>query len=176
MKRVEILSLFFTITIIFGCEKMVKIDEIDDVISENDLGIELKIDTNKDFEIQRIAENETSDYYLKIIVADEFYLRGKTEIENNKKYKLSVTMKNDNANPIISYSFWKGLKTSLRNYTLDGENGNPPTSKTQEIHSDWVTFDEYFEAQEGEESFMITLFSENGTFYLKDLNIQEILE
>ena len=130
-----------------------------------------------DYEIQKVLVNENSNsHYLKIDVDNKFSIRGQTDIEIKKKYRLSITLKNINANPVISYSFWKGLKTSVRSYTLAGENGNPPTSKTQEIYDDWITFDEYFEAQEGEDSFMLALFCESGTFYIKEIKIEEVKE
>lgn len=176
MKLVKILSLLLIILITSSCEKMVKVDEINSVISKNDLGIELKVNIDQGNEIQRISENEKSDNYLKIIVADEFSLRGKAKIEVNKKYKLSITLKNINANPVMMYSFWKGLKTSVRTFTVAGENGNPPISETQKKHSQWITFDEYFQAQEGEDSLMIVLFSKKGTFYLKDIKIEQVME
>ncbi len=171
--------MFFFLTVLFlsSCENMVKIDEIQNVITKNDLNLQLKIDVDNDYEIQKVLENENSNnYYLKINVANKFTIRGKTEISSNKRYRLSIILKNVNANPVIMYSFWKGLKTSVRNYTLAGENGNPPTSKTQEIYNDWVTFDEYFEAQEGEDSFMLTLFCESGIFYIKEIKIEEVKE
>lgn len=155
---------------------MVKSDEIEGIISQNDLGIPLKIDPSNNYEFERISENDQSDKSLRIRVADEFYLRGEVNIEPNKQYKLSVTLKNESANPVFMYSFWKGPKTSVRNYTLAGENGNPPTSKTQEIHNQWITFSEFFEAEEGEDSFMLALFCEKGVFDLKEIIIEEVKE
>ncbi|WP_298371020.1 hypothetical protein [uncultured Lutibacter sp.] len=176
MKLIKNLGLLITVLIIFSCEKMVKTDEIADVITENDLDIELKIDTQNDYEIQRISKNEENNNYLKIIVADEFYLRGKAKIKTNQKYKLSVTLKNNNANPVVLYSFWKGLKTSKRSFTLAGKNENPPTSETQKTHSDWITFEESFQAQKDEDSFMIVIFSRKGIFYLKDIKIEQVMD
>lgn len=177
MRNVKIICLLLAVLFFYSCENRVKIDEIDSVISKNDLNIQLKVDVDNDFEIQKVLENENSNsQYLKIDVGNKFSIRGKTEIEIKKKYRLSMTLKNINANPVIMYSFWKGLKTSVRNYTLAGENGNPPTSKTQDIYNDWLTFDDLFEAQEGEDSFMLTLFCESGTFYIKDIKIEEVKE
>ena len=177
MRNVRIILFLLAVLFFFSCENRVRIDEIDNVISKNDLNIQLKIDVDNDFEIQNVSENENSNsQYLKIDVDNKFSIRGKTDIEIKKKYRLSITLKNINANPVIMFSFWKGLKTSVRNYTLAGENGNPPTSKTQDIYNDWVTFDDLFEAQEGEDSFMLTLYCESGTFYIKDIKIEEIKE
>lgn len=175
MRKIRIMLFFLTVLFFSSCENMVRINEIENVITKNDLNIQLKIDVDNDYEIQKVLENENSNnYYLKINVANKFTIRGKTEISANKKYRLSIILKNVNANPVIMYSFWKGLKTSVRNYTLAGENGNPPISKTQDIYNDWVTFGEYFEAQEGEDSFMLTLFCESGTFYIKEIKIEEV--
>jgi hypothetical protein len=155
---------------------MVKSDEIEVIMSQNDLNLSLKTDIGNDYEIERISENDQSDKSIRIKVADEFYLRGEVKIEPNKMYKLSVTIKNESANPVLMYSFWHEPKTSVRNYTLAGENGNPPTSKTQEIHKDWITFSEYFEAEKGEDSFMLALFCQKGVFSLKDIKIEEVKE
>lgn len=177
MRKVGIMSFFLTALLFFSCENMVSVDEINNLISENDLNIQLKIDDDNDYKIQKVLENENNNgHYLRIDVNNKFSIRGKTNIEIKKKYRLSITLKNINANPVVNYSFWKGLKTSVRSYTLAGENGNPPTSETQEIYNDWVTFNEYFEAQEGEDSFMLSLFCEKGTFYIKDIEIEELKE
>ena len=176
MKLVKNLRILFLILIFFSCEKMVKTDEIEDIISKNDLGIELKINTKKKYEIQKISKNENGDNFLKIIVADEFLIRGKAKIKTNKKYKLSITLMNSNANPVVMYSFWKGLKTNVRSFALAGENKNPPISDTQKKHSNWITYSEAVQAKKEEDSFMIVIYSKKGTFYLKDIKIEEILE
>ncbi|MBF4983452.1 hypothetical protein FNJ87_03585 [Nonlabens mediterrranea] len=177
MIKIKIILVFIVASLLTSCENMIKSDEIDNVISKNDIDIDLKIDADNEYQIQELLETENRDiYYLKIDVDDEFSIRGKADIEIGKKYKLSVTLKNISANPVIVYSFWKGHKTSTRNYTLAGKNGNPPKSITQDIYSEWATFDEYFEGQEGEDSFMIALISSNGTFYIKEIFIEEIKE
>jgi hypothetical protein len=83
-------------------------------------------------------------------------------------------LKNIDADPVINYSFWEKPKTSLRHYTFKGENGNPPSSDTQEFYNEWTTFEETFETREGEDSFMLTLRSGKGTFYIKEINIERI--
>lgn len=171
LHKIGILTLLVSVMFFYGCNTFVYSDKIDSVISKNDLNILLKIDDNNDYQIKEVSDN---DYYLKIDVIDEFTIRGKTEIEAGKKYKLSITLKNLSANPVILYSFWKNPVTSKRNFTLAGENGNPPISKTQELHTDWTTFYDYFEAKEGEDSFMLTIFCNSGTFYLKDIKIEEV--
>ncbi|MFC3881139.1 hypothetical protein ACFOSV_13180 [Algoriphagus namhaensis] len=127
-------------------------------------------------EIHKISEKENQEEYYKIQVGDEFSLRGKAEIDQGKKYRLSVTMKNETANPLILYSFWSNPKTMVRSSTLAGTNGNPPISRTQEKHEDWVTFSDNFESDEGEKSFMLSLYSESGEFLLKEIKIEEIQE
>ena len=114
------------------------------------------------------------DYYLKIDVTDTYSLRGEAAITHGDKYKLSFTLKNINASPVVNYSFWQKPKTSLRHYTFKGENGNPPTSETQVFHDNWIAFEETFETREGEDSFLLTLHSGEGTFYIKDINIERV--
>jgi hypothetical protein len=171
MRKIRILSLLVSVLFFYGCENFVTNEKIDSIISRNDLNILLKIDDNNDYQIKEVSDN---DNYLKIDVIDEFTIRGKTKIEIGKKYKLSITLKNLSASPVILYSFWKDPVTSRRNYTLAGENGNPPISKTQELHTDWTTFYDYFEAKEGEDSFMLTIFCKPGTFHIKDIKIEEV--
>lgn len=111
MRKIRIMLFFLTVLFFSSCENMVRINEIENVITKNDLNIQLKIDVDNDYEIQKVLENENSNnYYLKINVANKFTIRGKTEISANKKYRLSIILKNVNANPVIMYSFWKGLK------------------------------------------------------------------
>jgi len=177
MGEMRFVVLFSAVLFLFACENRTSVDEIEEIISINDLNIQLKVDTDNDYEITKVLGSENSNHhYLKIDVHNKFSLRGKTDIEINRKYRLSITLKNLNANPLVMYSFWKGLKTSVRSHTLAGENGNPPTSKTQDISNDWVTFDELIEAQDGEDSFMLSLFCERGTFYIKELKIEEVKE
>lgn len=106
MRKIRIMLFFLTVLFFPSCENMVRIDEIENVITKNDLNIQLKIDVDNDYEIQKVLENENSNnYYLKINVANKFTIRGKTEISVNKKYRLSIILKNVNANPVIMYSF-----------------------------------------------------------------------
>jgi hypothetical protein len=175
MDKCKYLLFFFILTFSISCESMVRMDEIDEVMSKNDLNIILKVDAGNDYELKKIFEKDTIDgSYLKIDVVNSFAIRGKTEIDCSKKYRLSITLQNENANPVITYSYWKGRLTSVRNFTVAGKNGNPPTSKTQEVHDDWVTFYEIIDAQEGEDGFMLSIFCQSGTFYLKNINIEEI--
>ena len=112
---------------------------------------------------------------LEIDVKNKFALSsGEIPVIPGKKYRLSVRMKNHGANPVILYSFWKGNKTQLRNYTFVGENGNPPTSETQKIFSELKTFEEVFETRENEDYIMIRLLSNQGSFALGNIEIEEI--
>jgi len=47
-------------------------------------------------------------------------------------------------------------------------------SDTQGFYNEWTTFEETFETREGEDSFMLTLRSGIGTFYIKEINIELI--
>ena len=162
-------------TLLFeGCEKYTESDEINGLIKQNDLFINMKArDDAGGFTVEKICESD-DDYCLKIDVADTYSLRGEAAIKPGNQYKLSFTLKNIDADPVINYSFWEKPKTSLRYYTFKGENGNPPSSETQELYDDWMTFEETFETHEGEDSFMLTLHSGEGTFYIKEINIEHV--
>ncbi|MBN2251643.1 MAG: hypothetical protein JW724_06190 [Candidatus Altiarchaeota archaeon] len=54
------------------------------------------------------------------------------------------------------------------------ENGSPPSSETQETYDDRRTFEETFETLDGEDSFMLTLLSTTGTFYIREIAIERI--
>jgi len=169
-----VIFLVSALLLISGCEKYTESDEINGLIKQNDLSIVMKVggDANG-FTVERIYEKD-DDYYLKIDVTDTYSLRGEAAIKPGNKYKLSFTLKNIDADPVINYSFWKKPKTSLRYFTFKGENGNPPTSETQKSYDEWVTFEETFETCEGEDSFMLTLHSGEGTFYIKEINIEQV--
>ncbi len=168
-----IVFLVLATLLIGGCEKYAESEEISDLIKKNDLSINMKANVSNGFTIEKINESD-DDYCLKIDVTDTYSLRGEAPIEPGDKYKLSFTLKNIDADPVINYSFWKKPKTSLRHYTFKGENGNPPSSETQESYGDWMTFEETFETHEGEDSFMLTLNSGEGTFYIKEINIENV--
>ena len=166
-----ILGFILCVTSIISCQKKIENNILQDSIKDNDLGIDLRLENDKGIELEEISTGDSGEVYYKISVDKEFALRGKVSIEPNQSYKLSVTMKNESSNPLVLYSFWKGLVTSVRNFTLAGENGNPPVSETQKVSPDWVTFEETFQAQEGEDSFMLSLVSKAGTFYIKEIQI-----
>ncbi len=157
-----------------GCEKYTESDEINGLIKKNDLSINMKVGDDADgFTMEKIYESG-DDYYLKIDVTNTYSLRGEAGIKPGDEYTLSFILKNIDADPVICYSFWEKPKTSLRNYTFQGENGNPPYSETQELYDEWVTFKETFKTHEGEDSFMLTLHSGEGTFYIKEINIEHV--
>jgi hypothetical protein len=169
-----VIFLLLPMLLISGCEKYAESDEINGLIKKNDLSIIMKVGDDSDgFNIEKIYEND-DDYCLKIDVTDTYSLRGEAAIQPGDKYKLSFTLKNIDADPVICYSFWKEPITSLRHYTFKGENGNPPSSETQELYDSWMTFEETFETREGEDSFMLTLLSGEGTFYIKEINIEHM--
>jgi hypothetical protein len=159
--------------LVYGCEKYTETDEINGLIKNNGLSISMKAEDNSGgFSTEKIYEGD--DYYLKIDVTDTYSLRGEAAVKPGEKYRLSFTLKNTDADPVINYSFWEMPKKSLRHYTFKGENGNPPSSETQESYSEWVTFEETFETFEGEDAFLLTLNSGEGTFYIKEINIERL--
>jgi hypothetical protein len=169
-----VIFLVLAISLISGCEKYTESGEVNGLIRENDLSINMKVGDDSDgFTIEKVYESD-DDYCLKIDVTDTYSLRGEAAIKPGDKYKLSFTLKNIDADPVINYSFWKKPKTSLRYYTFKGENGNPPSSETQKFYDEWMTFEETFETLEGEDSFLLTLHSGEGTFYLKEINIEHL--
>lgn len=175
MSKAIIFPVILIFIILSGCENMNSSKEVEDIISRNDLNLELKLDENNEFSIDKLVENESADdSYLKIVVKDKFSMRGKVDINPDKKYKLSIVLRNDDSDPIITYSYWKGLVTLVRSYTIGGKNGNPPTSRTQEFTKDWQTYEAEIKAAKGENGFMLSLVSNNGTFYIKDIRLEEI--
>jgi hypothetical protein len=105
-------------------------------------------DIPRGFTIEKIPENG-ADYALKIDISDHYSLRGESAVKPGLKYKLSFTLKNIDASPVINYSFWKEPETVLRHCTFKGQNGNPPSSATQEQYHEWRTFEETFETLDG---------------------------
>jgi hypothetical protein len=178
MRKIKLIfpgiCLVLTMMLSYGCEKYTESNELNSLIKINDLSVNMKVEDNPGgFTMEKIYESD-DDYFLKIRVTETYSLRGETAIKPGDKYRLSFTLKNIDANPVINYSFWKKPKTSLRHYTFKGENGNPPSSDTQELYDDWITFEETFETREGEDSFLLTLRSEEGTFYIKEINIERV--
>jgi hypothetical protein len=178
MKKLKLICLVIlpvlATMLLIGCERYTQSDEINSLIKKNDLSLNMKAgDYPGSFTMEKISESGDS-YCLKIDVLDTCSLRGESPIKPGKKYKLSFTMKNIDASPVINYSFWEKPETSLRHYTLQGENGNPPSSKTREVYENWTTFEEVFETRQGEDSFMLTLHSGKGTFYIREINIELI--
>jgi hypothetical protein len=166
-----LIGLILLIMPLSGCEKYRQADEINGLIKENDLALVMKEEDKSGFKVEKVHDGN-EDYCLKIKVNDAYSLRGEVAIKPGKKYTLSFKLKNIDADPVINYSFWKKPVTSLRHYTLKGENGNPPSSITQEFYAEWKTFEENFETREGEDSFMLTLHSGKGTFFIKEINIR----
>jgi hypothetical protein len=174
MKLTHIKSLFLLVFIISSCEKRNQFDEIQGIITVNDINLKLNIEKEKGVEIEGLPINKTSDEFIKIHVTNEFSLRGKVDIETNKPYKLSVTLMNESANPLVLYSFWNGPISLKRSLVLNGEPGNPPASETQKVSAEWKTHETTFQAEEGEDSIMLNIFSERGIFYLKEIRIEAI--
>jgi len=168
------LLLISSILLVSGCEKYTESGEVNGLIKKNDLSLSMKvIDDSAGFTLEKITGDE-GDYYLKIDVANSYSLRGEAAITPGNSYKLSFTMINTDAEPVICYSFWKKPITSLRHYVFRGEDVNPPTSETKGVYAEWTTFEETFETREGEDSFMLTLTSGEGTFYIREIAIERI--
>lgn len=171
MKIRYLFFLILCVLVLYNCENYENSAQIDNIITKNELSLRLKVlnDKGHKYEIKTVTEG------IDIDVKNEFALSsGEIHITPGKKYKLSVKMKNQGANPLVLYSFWKGDKTLLRNYTFAGENGNPPVSVTQKIFSDWKTFEEVFETRENEDFLVIRLLSRSGTFSLANISVEEI--
>lgn len=175
MKPIQNFLLLFFVVLTFSCKQKTETNEIEKIITVNALDISLRAENDKGYEIQSIPGDDGTVDHLRITVSDEYAARGKTSIKLNKPYKLSVTLKNEDANPLVLYSFWKGPVTSVRSFAMAGKMGNPPSSETQKKHTDWVTFEQIIEAREGEDSFMLTILSQKGTFYLKEVKIEEAM-
>lgn len=174
---IPVLAAVFVLLLIISNEKLTGAEDINRLITINDLSIVMKMDNSLKNTISKVYENDAaSDYYLKIDVSEELSMRGEAVTEPGKRYRLSFTLKNIDADPVISYSFWRKPVTSLRHFTFRGENGNPPNSATQEFYHDWVTFEEVFETKEGEDSFMLTLHCTKGIFFIREIRIEEITE
>jgi hypothetical protein len=157
-----------------ACENYSESAEINGLIKKNGLSINMKAENDSNgFTLEKINESG-GDYCLKIDVSKTCSLRGEAAVKPGNTYKLSFTLKNIDADPLINYSLWKKPKTSLRHYTFNGENGNPPTSETQKFYAEWITFEETFETLEGEDSFFLTLRSGAGTFYIRDINVEHL--
>ncbi|MCE2612351.1 hypothetical protein LVD13_05145 [Flavobacteriaceae bacterium D16] len=174
MRLIHLKSLFILVFIIYSCEKRNQFDEIQGIVTVNDINLKINIENVKGVEIEGLPINKNSDEFIKIHVTNEFSLRGKVDVETNKPYKLSVTLMNESANPLVLYSFWNGPITLKRSFVLDGNPGNPPASKTQKVSAEWKTYETTFKAEENEDSIMLNIFSESGMFYLKEIRIEAI--
>ncbi len=174
MKMIFILLTCLGIVFFCGCESYSQLDEMDGIMGVNDPGIVLKANTDAKHHFTITKTDDEDGTYFKIEVQDEFSLRGKAGIEAGKPYKLSFTIKNESADPVVNYSFWTDAITTTRHFTLAGKNGNPPVSKTQAVTDGWTTFEETFEGEGNEKDFMLTLNSGKGVFYVRDLSIEDL--
>jgi len=174
---VLILSIILTLFLFSGCENYNSSEELNMLFGDNDLNIEFKVLEDKEhiYELTISPDDVENKDYLLIDVENNFSASSdRTSITPDKVYKLSVTMKNESADPLILYSFWESFLKETRNFTLAGENGNPPNSATQSINKDWVTHEETFRVQENEKFFMIRVCSNEGVFSIKSISIEEI--
>ena len=173
-----LIQLIILIILLFsGCENYTSCKEINSLFVKNDLNIEFKVLQNKDymFKFTTLTDNLDGKNYLLIDVENNFSVSSdRIPITLAKAYKLSITIKNESADPLVLYSFWKDSITESRNFTLAGENGNPPKSETQNINKDWAKYEETFQAQENENFIMVRIYSNQGVFSIKDISIEEI--
>ncbi len=162
-----------------GCENYVSDEDFNSIITRNDIDAEFKIkkEKNHEYKITSRKDIDNGEDYIEIDVKDNLSITcGRTPIKLNKNYRLSIVMKNLSSDPLLLYSFWEDSITQSRSFTLAGENGNPPTSKTQEIHQEWVTFTEMFQAEEKESFIRISISSNSGVFYIESISIEEITD
>jgi len=173
-----LIQLIILILLLFsGCENYTSSKEINALFVKNDLNIEFKVLQDKDhiYEFTTLTDNLESKNYLLIDVENNFSVSSdRIPITPDKVYKLFITIKNESADPLVLYSFWKDSITESRNFTLAGENGNPPKSETQNINKDWTKYEETFQAQENENFIMMRIYSTQGVFSIKDISIEEI--
>lgn len=177
MKSFSILLVCFYLVLCCGCENYVVCDLMNRVISNNDLSVNFSVleDSKHVYTMEPVHDDSTGNEYLKIRVENAFSLStGRAPISPGKRYEFSFTLRNHSANPVVLSSFWSGLSTTTRQNVLSGENGNPPVSQTQDIYTEWKTFSEIFEVEEGEKYLMIRVYSQEGAFYVRDVSITEL--
>ena len=159
-----------------GCENYVSNEDFNSIVTKNDIDakFEIKKEKNNEYKITSYKDIDNWKDYIEIDVKDNLSITcGITPIKPNRNYRLSIVMKNHSSDPQLLYSFWEDSITQSRSFTLAGENGNPPTSKTQEIFQEWVTFTEMFQVKEEESFFKISILSNSGVFYIKSISIEE---
>lgn len=179
MKKYLIIISLFIIPIFFGCENYIESDVINECFSKNDLDIKFKTlsDSEHQFEIE-VLKSENSNYFnpIKIKVENKFKISsGKISVVEGEKYKLRLVLRDNSANPLLFYSFWESSITELRYRTFNGENGNPPQSKTQEFFNETRIFEEIFTINKNENFIIIRLFCEKGEVTINEISIEEMI-
>jgi hypothetical protein len=173
-----LMQLMILIVLLFsGCENYTPCKELNSLFVKNDLDIEFKVLQNREhkYGLTTLTDNLDDKEYLLIDVENNFSVSSnRVSVTPGKVYKLSIMIKNESADPLVLYSFWKDSITESRYFTLAGENGNPPISETQNINKDWVSYEETFQTQENEKFIMIRIYSNQGVFNIKDISIEEI--
>ena len=76
-------------------------------MNKNDLSLNMKVRDDSDGFKTEIIYDSDDKYCLKIEVTDIYSLRGEVSILPGNRYRLSFTLKNIDADPVIGYSFWK---------------------------------------------------------------------
>ena len=177
MKPIRFVLTGLCLLLLCSCEHYVENELMNRVISGNDLAVSFSVleDGEHVYTMLPARDDSTGTDYLQIMVENEFSIStGRAPISPGKRYEFSFTLRNHSANPVVLSSFWSGLSTTTRQNVLSGENGNPPVSQTQDIYTEWKTFSEIFEVEEGEKYLMIRVYSQEGAFYVRDVSITEL--
>ena len=176
-KYIRLISLLI-ITILFACENYIESDVINTCFSKNDLGVKFKTlsDSEHQFEIEALKSGELNNFNpIKIRVKNKFKISsGKVSVEEGAKYKLKLILSDNSAKLLLFYSFWESSITELKYQTFNGENGNPPQSKTQESFHGSKTFEEIFTIKENENYIMIRMFCEKGEVIINEMSIEKL--
>jgi hypothetical protein len=123
----------FAFLLSLSCGKYHESGDFNGIVSRNDLAANFRIRHDDDhlYKMAKIREAGNRRWHLQIDVIHNFSLStGEVPVVHGKKYRLSLTLKNPGANPILLYSFWKKPQDLSRHYAFAGEKGNPPYSKT----------------------------------------------
>jgi len=178
MKALLFVLLCISLPLIYGCENYVEFDELNGVITQNDLSAVFLVGEEMEhvYTIEKECREDLEESYdLQINVENKFSLMtDRMPVTAGKQYKLTFTLRNPGANPVVLFSLWKSLSTQSRQVVLNGENGNPPHAETQERYANWTTFTEVIQPVEDEVYLMIRLYSGSGTFGIREVSIVEV--
>jgi hypothetical protein len=125
----SVLILTLPALLLCGCENYHESPEVNGLITTNDLSIGMKLEDNKGFTLEKVDDSE-GGYYLKIDGTDEFSLRGQAPVTPGETYRLSFTMRNAGAGPIIATRLETAEDVPAPLHAA-GRERNPPVSETQ---------------------------------------------